>query len=88
MEVIPSGEAPQQFASGAQVNGIDFIPGDAGFVRKLLCSDQGGWIGVLTANGQAHLDDLVIFCTKEHTATVLNAKHGFLPTLIVSASYN
>ncbi|KAJ6070525.1 FAD dependent oxidoreductase [Penicillium canescens] len=71
---VPSGEALLRFASAAQANGVKYISGDAGFAKKLLFNAEGACIGVLTANGQAHLADVVILCTGANTATLVDAK--------------
>lgn len=74
MKQVPSGEALLRFASAAQANGVKYISGDAGFAKKLLFEADGACIGVLTANGQAHLADVVILSTGANTATLVDAK--------------
>lgn len=61
-------------AAAAQANGVAYVSGDAGWVKKLLYNASGHCIGALTADGQAHLADLIIMCTGANTASLIDAK--------------
>lgn len=74
MRKVPSGQALLRFAQAAQANGVKYISGDSGYVKKLLFNEQGECIGALSANGQAHLADIVIVCTGANTAALVEAK--------------
>lgn len=61
-------------ATAAQASGVNYITGDAGWVKKLLYDDKGTCIGALGNNGQAHFADVVILCTGANTAALIEAK--------------
>lgn len=50
------------------------MSGNAGFAKRLLYNEEGACIGVLAADGQVHLADIVILCTGANTATLIDAK--------------
>lgn len=61
-------------ANAAQANGVEYVSGHAGWVRKLLYDDNGACIGALSKDGRAHLADVVILCTGANTAELIDAK--------------
>lgn len=61
-------------ANAAQANGVEYVAGNAGWVRKLLYDDKGACIGALSEDGQAHLADVVVLCTGANTAELVDAK--------------
>ncbi len=61
-------------ALAAQVNGVSYISGQAGHVKKLLYDDSDKCIGCLSADGRAHLADIVILSTGANTAALIDAK--------------
>ena len=50
------------------------MTGNAGWVRTLLYDGNGGCIGALSENGEAHLADVVILSTGANTAALIDAK--------------
>ncbi|KAK3185733.1 hypothetical protein K4F52_005598 [Lecanicillium sp. MT-2017a] len=72
---VPSGEALLRFAVGAQSNGVNYISGSTGHVKRLLYDEKGTCIGALAENGQAHLAEVVIVCTGANTAALVEAKN-------------
>ncbi|KAK2806203.1 hypothetical protein FQN50_005926 [Emmonsiellopsis sp. PD_5] len=55
-----SGEALKRMAEASQKNGVQYISGDAGYVRNLTYSASGECTGVVTKDGTRHSADAVI----------------------------
>lgn len=75
---MPSGQALLRMATAAHASGVAYVSGDAGWVKKLLYNATGRCIGALTADGEAHLADLVIVCTGANTASLIDAKEEII----------
>ena len=71
---VPSGQALHRMALAAQANGVNYLSGDAGYVKKLLYDDSGRCIGCLSADGHAHIAEVVILSTGANTAALIDAK--------------
>ncbi|OAL53101.1 sarcosine oxidase [Pyrenochaeta sp. DS3sAY3a] len=71
---VPSGQALLRMATAAQASGVNYVTGDAGWVKKLIYDDSGKCVGALGNNGQAHLADIVVLCTGANTAALIDAK--------------
>lgn len=61
-------------ATAARASGVNYVTGDAGWVKKLIYDDSGKCVGALGNNGQAHLADIVVLCTGANTAALIDAK--------------
>ena len=61
-------------ALAAQANGVSYISGQAGYVKKLLYVDSGKCIGCLSADGHAHVADTVVLSIWANTAALVDAK--------------
>lgn len=61
-------------ALAAQANGVNYVSGESGYVKKLLYDESGKCIGCLSADGHAHLADVVILSTGANTAALIDAK--------------
>ncbi|PGH05602.1 hypothetical protein AJ79_06769 [Helicocarpus griseus UAMH5409] len=67
-----AGEALKRMALAAQEMGVEYIPGDAGYVRKLLYSNSGACTGVITKDGSTHSADVVILAAGAWTSSLID----------------
>ncbi|KAL4928899.1 uncharacterized protein BDV17DRAFT_291224 [Aspergillus undulatus] len=49
---VPSGQPLHRFAIAAQANGVEYVSGDAGYVKQSLFNAKSEYIGALAANCQ------------------------------------
>lgn len=61
-------------ANAAKGNGVKYITGDAGYVKKLLYDSDGTCSGAVTADSAIHTADIVVLSTGANTATLVAAK--------------
>lgn len=61
-------------ANAARTNGVKYIFGDAGYVKRLLYNQSGTCTGVVSADGTIYSADIVLLASGANTATLINAK--------------
>lgn len=61
-------------ATAAKANGVKYIFGGEGHVKKLLYDSKGTCVGVISENGTVHQADVVVLATGANTATLIEAK--------------
>lgn len=61
-------------ANAAKANGVKYITGDAGYVKKLVYDGTGKCSGAVAADGTVHTADVVVLSTGANTATLVAAK--------------
>lgn len=61
-------------ANAARENGVKYITGDAGYVKKLVYESSGACSGVVAADGTVHTADIVVLSSGANTATLVAAK--------------
>lgn len=71
---VPSGEALLRMANGARANGVKYVCGDAGYVRRLIYDGNNKCIGAITNDAVLHQADIVVVATGANTATLVEAK--------------
>lgn len=58
-------------ANAARINGVKYICGDAGYVRKLIYEADGTCTGAVAADGTVHKADVVLLASGANTATLV-----------------
>lgn len=61
-------------ATAAQASGVNYVTGNAGWIKKLAYDEYGNCIGALGSNGKMHQADIIILCTGANTAALIDAK--------------
>lgn len=69
-----AGGALKRMAEAAQKNGVHYITGDAGFVKRLLFDESGRCVGAKAADGTEHFADLVILAAGANAASILDLR--------------
>ncbi|RAK93702.1 fructosyl amino acid oxidase [Aspergillus costaricaensis CBS 115574] len=67
-----AGEALRRMAVAAQEQGVDYISGEEGWVKRLLFDEEKRCTGVITADGSTHVADLVVVAAGAWTPTLLD----------------
>lgn len=73
-EQVPSGQALLRMANAAKANGVKYITGDSGYVKKLVYDSSGACSGAVAADGTVHTADIVVLSSGANTATLVEAK--------------
>lgn len=60
-------------AVAAQASGVQYVTGNAGWVRRLLYDAKGACIGVCSEDGDAYFADVVVLSTGANTAALIDA---------------
>lgn len=71
---VPSGQALLRMANAARANGVKYIFGDAGYVKKLVYDSNGTCKGVVAADGTVYEADIVLVASGANTASLIDAK--------------
>ncbi|KAJ5017499.1 L-pipecolate oxidase [Colletotrichum sp. SAR 10_99] len=71
---VPSGQALLRMANAAKAQGVKYISGEAGYVKKLLYDSDGTCKGAVAADGSIYTADIVLLATGANTATLVDAK--------------
>ncbi|EMR63261.1 putative fructosyl amine:oxygen oxidoreductase protein [Eutypa lata UCREL1] len=71
---VPSGQALLRMANAAKANGVKYIFGGDGYVKKLIYDNKGTCVGVISENGTVHQADIVVLSSGSNTATLVEAK--------------
>ncbi|KAI8192175.1 L-pipecolate oxidase [Colletotrichum sp. SAR 10_75] len=71
---VPSGQALLRMANAAKAQGVKYISGEAGYVKKLLYDSDGTCKGAIAADGSIYTADIVVLATGANTATLVDAK--------------
>lgn len=73
---VPSGQALLRMANAAKANGVKYVTGDAGYVKRLLYDGGGGGAcsGAVAADGTVHAADLVVLSSGANTAALVDAR--------------
>ncbi|KAL2866074.1 NAD(P)/FAD-dependent oxidoreductase [Aspergillus lucknowensis] len=66
-----AGDALARMARAAQANGVEYISGDKGYVRRLLFG-EGTCTGAVTADGTTHAADVVVLATGAWTPSLID----------------
>ncbi|GJP97935.1 hypothetical protein AnigIFM59636_008308 [Aspergillus niger] len=67
-----AGEALRRMAVAAQEQGVEYVSGEEGWVKRLLFDDKKRCTGVITADGSTHVADLVVVAAGAWTPTLLD----------------
>lgn len=59
-------------ANAARSNGVKYISGDAGYVKKLVYEQDGTCTGAVSADGTVHKADIVLLASGANTATLVD----------------
>lgn len=70
---MPSGQALLRMADAARAKGVNYIFGDAGYVKRLVYDSAGTCKGVVTADGTTYEADIVLLASGANTATLIDA---------------
>lgn len=60
-------------AKAARAQGVKYVTGDVGYIKKLLYDDDGTCKGAVAADGTIHEADLVVLTTGANTASLVEA---------------
>ena len=71
---VPSGEALLRMANAARANGVKYISGNAGHVRRLVYDENNKCIGAMSADGTFYRADIVVVASGANTATLVEAQ--------------
>ncbi|RYP65200.1 hypothetical protein DL769_006390 [Monosporascus sp. CRB-8-3] len=71
-------------ANAARANGVRYICGDDGHVKKLIYDNKGTFMGVISVNGRVHQAGIVILASGSNTATLVEAKEGVAAQTMVT----
>lgn len=71
---VPSAQALLRMANAARANGVKYITGDAGHVKKLVYESSGACSGAVAADGTVHTADIVVLSSGANTATLIAAQ--------------
>ncbi|KAM0327549.1 hypothetical protein ACHAQA_005840 [Verticillium albo-atrum] len=69
---VPSGQALLRMANAARQQGVNYIFGDSGYIKKLFYDRDGTCKGAIAADGTVHQADLVVLSTGANTATLVD----------------
>lgn len=61
-------------ANAAKANGVTYISGGDGHVKKLIYDKNGTCVGVIAENGTVHQADIIVLASGANTATLVEAK--------------
>ncbi len=71
---VPSGQALLRMANAAKANGVKYVVGTEGHVKKLLYDSKGTCVGTVSENGAVYQADIVILSSGANVATLVEAK--------------
>ena len=60
-------------ANAARANGVKYVHGDAGYVKRLIYDENGTCKGVITADETNHKADKIVVASGANTATLVEA---------------
>ncbi|KAJ9145463.1 FAD dependent oxidoreductase [Pleurostoma richardsiae] len=70
----PSGQALLRMANAARANGVKYIFGDAGYIKRLVYDASGTCKGAVAADGTVYEADIVLLASGANTGTLVEAK--------------
>ncbi|RYP40536.1 hypothetical protein DL767_001665 [Monosporascus sp. MG133] len=70
-------------ANTARTNGVRYICGADGHVKKLINDNKGACTGVISANGRVYQADIVILTRSSKIATLVEAKEVVAQTMVI-----
>ncbi|RYP25215.1 hypothetical protein DL765_000096 [Monosporascus sp. GIB2] len=76
-------EALLRMANAARANGVRYICGDGGHVKKWIYNSKGTCTGAISANGRAHQADVVILASGSNTVTLVERKEEVVAQTMV-----
>jgi sarcosine oxidase/L-pipecolate oxidase len=68
-------EAPRRMAAEAASAGVQYISGDADYVKRLLFDEMGACLGAQTTSGTMHFADIVVFAAGANATTLLDMRN-------------
>ena len=61
-------------ANAAKANGVKYVFGADGYVKKVVYDSNGTCVGVISENGKMHTADVVVLASGANTATLVEAR--------------
>ncbi|KAF6819859.1 fructosyl amino acid oxidase [Colletotrichum plurivorum] len=70
---VASGQAVLRMADAARAQGVKYVTGDSGYIKKLLYDSDGTCKGAVAADGTVHEAEIVVLATGANTAALVEA---------------
>lgn len=65
-------------ANAAKANGVKYVFGESGHIKKLVYTADGTCTGAVAANGVVHKADIILLASGANTATLVEGRKEFV----------